>query len=300
MTSCKLCPRACPVDRAHETGACGAGLELLVGAIVIHRGEEPPLVTGQGSGAIFFSGCPLKCSFCQNQRISHEGSGTAVSIEELSLSMLTLQERGCSNINLVSPTHFAPAIISAVELARGLGLSLPVMLNSSGYEGVEALKGWEGRAGLFLMDLKYGDNETGKRLSSVPDYWDRAREAVSYLWESCGELVLDQKGAAVSGLMVRHLVLPGMLSNPFAVLEFLGELSLDIPVSIMSQYNPLFYRGAVPEMRRALLEEEYEVVLDRACELGFTTIFGQDMDAMGTYVPDFDSPNPFGDQVKIL
>jgi putative pyruvate formate lyase activating enzyme len=300
MTGCTLCPRACPVDRARETGACGAGPDLMVGSIVIHRGEEPPLVTGEGSGAVFFSGCPLRCSFCQNKRISHEGMGFAVSPEALAASMITLQERGCSNINLVSPTHFAPPIIAALEHARSLGLRLPVMLNSSGYEGVEALKAWQGHAGLFLMDLKYGDNETGSRLSRVSDYWDRAREAVAFLWEQYGELVLDQQGGAVSGLMVRHLVLPGMLSNPFAVLEFLAGLSLDIPVSIMSQYNPAFYQGTIPEMKRALLKEEYEVVLERACGMGFTTIFGQDMDSCGTYNPDFDAENPFGDLVKIL
>jgi putative pyruvate formate lyase activating enzyme len=300
MTGCALCPRACPVDRSRETGACGAGPELQVGSIVIHRGEEPPLVTGQGSGAVFFSWCPLKCSFCQNKRISHEGKGTVMSVPDLARSLLTLQERGCSNINLVSPTHYAPAIIEAIDQARGKGLHLPVMLNSSGYEGVDALKRWQGRARLFLMDLKYGDNDTGRRLSRVSNYWDRAREAVRHLWGSHGELVLNEDGAALSGLMVRHLVLPGMLSNPFAVLEFLAELSLDIPVSIMSQYNPAFYGGTIPEMKRTLEKGEYDAVLERACDMGFTTIYGQDMEAVETYVPDFDSEIPFGDQVKIL
>ena len=300
MARCGLCPRACPVDRGFEAGACGAGSELRVGAVVIHRGEEPPLVKGQGSGAIFFSHCPLQCSFCQNRKISHEGAGEAVSTDGLAGCMLALQERGCSNINLVSPTHYAPSIIEALGHARSLGLRLPVILNSSGYETVEGLNRWQGHAGLFLMDLKYGDNETGRLLSRVPDYWDRAREAVSHLWESPGRLVLDGNGAAVSGLMVRHLVLPGMLSNPFAVLHFLAELSVDSPVSIMSQYNPAFYRGGVPELKRPLLKEEYETVVERACDLGFTTIFAQGLDATGTYVPDFESELPFGDQVRIL
>lgn len=300
MTRCGLCPRACEVDRGSEAGACGAGGDLRVGAVVVHRGEEPPLVKGQGSGAIFFSHCPLKCPFCQNRKISHEGAGEAVSTDGLARCMLALQERGCSNINLVSPTHYAPSIIEALRRARSLGLGLPVVLNSSGYESVEALDRWRGHAGLFLMDLKYGDNETGRRLSRVPDYWDRAREAVRRLWEFPGGLVLDERGAAVSGLMVRHLVLPGMLSNPFAVLHFLAELSLDIPVSIMSQYNPGFYQGEVPELKRALLKEEYEAVVERACDLGFTTIFTQGLDAIDTYVPDFESALPFGDQVRIL
>jgi len=300
MRRCKLCPRHCGIDRSLAPGACGAGEGLKIGAVVIHRGEEPPLVTGAGSGAVFFSGCPLKCAFCQNRQISHDASGEPVSEEGLAGYLLLLQEQGCSNINLVSPTQYAPRIIQALDIARAKGLHLPVVLNSSGYESIESLERWRDQVGIYLMDLKYGDNETGRMFSQVPDYWDRSREAIASLWGSSGSLRSDEEGRAVSGLIVRHLVLPGMRSNPFAVLEFLAGLSTEIPVSIMSQYNPRFYLGDIPEMKRPLLRDEYEVVLHRAVNLGFTTIFVQDMDASSTYVPDFRSDTPFGDCCRIL
>lgn len=300
MTGCRLCPRTCPVDRSFSVGVCGVGEGLKVGAVVIHRGEEPPLVTGSGSGSVFFSGCPLKCSYCQNRQISHDASGRSMTPQELSRFMIILQEQGCSNINLVSPTHVAPAVFHALDHARACGLHLPIIVNSSGYESTGALKVWTDRAGIFLMDLKYGDNETGSMLSKVRDYWDRAREAVAFLWETVGPLRTDQGGSAVSGLIVRHLVLPGMRSNPFAVFEFLAELSTDIPLSIMSQYNPGFYRGDIPDMHRLVSRDEYDTVLERASDLGFTTIFAQDMDAASIYAPDFLIDTPFGDCRRIF
>jgi putative pyruvate formate lyase activating enzyme len=300
MTGCTLCPRQCGKDRSKEPGACGVGDDLKVGSIVIHRGEEPPLVTGSGSGAVFFSGCPLKCVFCQNKQISHDALGTTITMEDLAQYLLLLQERGCANINLVSPTHYASRIIEAVKRARSAGLHLPVMLNSSGYESIDGLRSWGGLANLYLMDLKYGDNEAGRAFSRVPDYWDRSREAVAFLWKSAGPLRCDDDGRAVSGLIVRHLVLPGMRSNPFSVLDFLAGLSPEIPVSIMSQYNPCFYAGDLPEMHRALSKDEYEVVLERALDLGFTTIFAQETDSAATYVPDFMADTPFGDCRRIL
>ena len=300
MNTCSLCPRGCNVDRAHATGACSVGERLLVGSIVIHRGEEPPLVQGAGSGAIFFAGCPLKCSYCQNRQISHQAQGQILSISELASYMTVLQEKGCSNINLVTPTHYTPQILPALDMAHDAGVTLPVIVNSGGYERVETLRAWNAYAQIYLMDLKYGDNIIGETLSNVHDYWDRAREAIECIWETYGPLQTDPAGRAVKGLIVRHLVLPGMLSNPFAVLEFLAELSLDIPVSIMAQYNPVFYQGGIPAMKRHVHKEEYAVVLERAIALGFTSIFSQDLDAPDNYVPDFSSQSPFGDYQKIL
>jgi putative pyruvate formate lyase activating enzyme len=276
------------------------GNELLIGSIVIHRGEEPPLIKGAGSGAIFFCGCPLKCSYCQNRQISHLAYGQIISTTRLASYMVELQKRGCSNINLVTASHYTPRILEALEYAKGLGLVLPIVFNSSGYETVTTLKLWKDYGDIYLMDLKYGDNTIGRALSNVEDYWDRAREAIAYLWETFGPLRTDHSGKAVKGLIIRHLVLPGMLSNPFSVLEFIAGLSLEIPVSIMSQYTPWFYQGDVPQLKRALLEDEYTVVLERAVELGFTTIYKQDMDAPHTYVPDFHGGSPFGDYQKLL
>ncbi len=271
-----------------------------MGAVVVHRGEEPPLVAGAGSGAVFFCGCPMRCSYCQNAQISQRCQGRPMGTLELAEAMLRLEGAGCSNINLVSPTHYTPWVCDAVASARTRGLKVPVLVNSSGYETRECLEVWREHAQIFLMDLKYGDNATGSALSGVDDYWDAARQAISYLYGAIGPLVNDPAGRAVQGLMVRHLVLPGMRSNPFAVLEFLAGLSTGIPLSLMSQYNPVHYRGDLPDMRRRITPEEYRVVLDRAEELGFETVFCQDLDAANTYNPDFDADHPFDDLPRLL
>lgn len=242
----------------------------------------------------------MRCAYCQNAQISQLCQGRKISISGLADFMVRLQDEGCSNINLVSPTHYTTWILDAIESARSSGLKIPIVINSSGYETRECLDLWKGYARIFLMDLKYGDNHTGKALSAVSDYWDRASEAIAYLWETVGPLELDGEGKAVRGLMVRHLLLPGMLSNPFSVLEFLSGLSVEVPLSLMSQYNPRFYHGELPEMRRAVTRDEYQVVLERAIDLGFTTIFSQDMESCATYNPDFDSSSPFGDLKKLL
>jgi len=300
MSGCTLCPRQCGIDRSQAKGACRVGEEILVGAVVVHRGEEPPLVVGAGSGAIFFCGCPMRCIYCQNTQISHSCMGRVFTPEELAHAMLKLEDAGCSNINLVSPTQFTPRIIDALDMARSLGMKLPVLMNSSGYESEECLMRWEGHAQIYLMDLKYGDNPTGKSLSGVDGYWDVARKAVEHLFRAAGPLVTDGEDKAIKGLMVRHLVLPGMISNPFSVLEFLAGLSLGIPLSIMSQYNPGFYKGVRSEMKRRITPEEYQVVIERASALGFETIYCQDMDASSTYNPDFRMERPFDDREKLL
>jgi putative pyruvate formate lyase activating enzyme len=300
MRGCTLCPRQCGIDRSEARGACRVGEEILVGAVVIHKGEEPPLVAGAGSGAIFFCGCPMRCSYCQNKQISQSSKGKVFTPDKLAHAMLKLEEEGCSNINLVSPTHYTPSVITAIVTARALGMRLPILVNSSGYETRGCLERWKGYAQIYLMDLKYGDNLSGKVLSGVDDYWDVAMQAITYLFETGGVLDLDREGKAVSGLMVRHLVLPEMLSNPFSVLEFLSGLSLEMPVSIMSQYNPEFYRGDLSEMRRRITPDEYATVIERATALGFETLYCQDMEAPSTYNPDFGSERPFADMTKLF
>lgn len=288
------------MDRSQGRGTCRSGGEIIVGAVVAHRGEEPPLIQGAGSGAVFFCGCPMRCSYCQNYQISQLCQGRVMTVDELAQAMVKLEEAGCTNINLVSPTHYTPWIIEAIEKTRAAGMGLPVIINSSGYETGQCLQAWKVHAQIYLMDLKYGDNATGRVLSGVPDYWDVARDAIAYLYESAGPLVVDSGGRAVRGLVVRHLVLPGMISNPFSVLEFLAEISTEIPISIMSQYNPAFYSGDMPDMKRPLDAGEYQVVIERAVALGFDTIYSQDMDASVTYNPDFTSERPFNDINKIL
>jgi putative pyruvate formate lyase activating enzyme len=298
---CSLCPRKCGADRASEYGLwCGSGSNMRVSAIVIHRGEEPPLVTGAGSGAIFFSGCPLKCPYCQNKQISHNNLGCRITPERLSSYLLELQDMGCSNINLITPTHYANELILSLETAKKGGLSIPVMINSSGYENIETLKMLIPYIDLFLMDIRYGDNQSGNSIGGIPDYWDVARDAVEFVWQKKGPFKIDKNGSAVSGLIVRHLLLPDMLSNPLSVLDFLACLSLKIPISLLAQYNPGFYSGIVAEMKWRITQEEYQAVLNRAVELGFETIYSQDVNSYENYAPDFRNLHPFGDGINLL
>lgn len=300
MEGCNLCPRHCNIDRAAKEGTCRAKDYIKIGAIVIHKGEEPPFIQGEGSGAIFFSGCPMRCEYCQNKEISHANFGTPVKIDRLTQYMIKLQRLGCSNINLVSPTHYTPWIIKSLTQAKGMGLSLPIIINSSGYERISTVQRWYEHARIYLIDLKYGDNRTGKILSKVSNYWDIARKIIEHIWKAVGPLKEDTQGRAVNGLLIRHLLLPGMLSNPFAVLEFLADISLKIPISIMSQYNPKCYTGDIEDMKRAISKDEYQVVLDKAISLGFRTIYTQEIDSAQGYLPDFRASRPFGDHINLL
>jgi putative pyruvate formate lyase activating enzyme len=297
---CSFCPHKCGADRSSELGLCGCGNSMRVSAIVIHKGEEPPLVTGAGSGAVFFSGCPLKCPYCQNRQISHDNLGYGISPERLSAYLLELQDMGCSNINLVTPTHYADELVPTLETAKKNGLSIPVMLNSSGYETVETLKMLMPYIDLFLMDLRYGSNEAGISIGGIPGYWDTAMDAVEFVWQKKGPLKLDENGGALSGLIMRLLLLPGLLSKPLSVLDFLACLSLKIPVSLLAQYNPGFYNGDIAEMKRCITQEEYQAVLNRALELGFETIYTQDFDSSDNYAPDFRNLHPFNDCINLL
>lgn len=297
---CSLCPKRCGADRQLVKGLCGAGGGMHVCAIVVHKGEEPPLVKGIGSGAIFFSGCPLKCPYCQNRQISHDNLGCIITPERLSSYMLELQDMGCSNINLVTPAHYANELILSLEAARKSGLVLPVVLNSSGYEDIETLKMLSPFIDIYLMDMRYGSNSAGLYIGGIPDYWDRAMDAVEFAWHEKGPLKSDEEGRAVSGLVVRHLLLPGMLSSPMSVLDFLACLSLKIPVSLLAQYNPRYYTGEIPEMKRTVTHDEYNEVLSRAEELGFDTIYAQDIDSQECYAPDFKNLYPFNDGINLL
>jgi putative pyruvate formate lyase activating enzyme len=297
---CSLCPKRCGADRHSEKGLCGAGGGMRVSAVVVHKGEEPPLVTGTGSGAIFFPGCPLKCPYCQNSQISHKCLGCNITPDRLSLYMLELQDMGCSNINLVTPTHYTHELILSLETAKKNGLVLPVVLNSSGYEDIKTLKMLSPYIDIYLMDMRYGSNEAGLFTGGIPDYWDRAMDAVEFSWREKGPIKTDEAGRALSGLIVRHLLLPGMLSKPFSVLNFLACLSIKVPLSLLAQYNPRFYADGILEMKRPVSHEEYQAVLSRAIELGFETIYAQDIDSQESYAPDFTNLHPFGDGINLL
>jgi putative pyruvate formate lyase activating enzyme len=301
---CRLCPRDCGVDRAAgERGFCGSGPAAVVSHALLHYGEEPVLsgvrdpeaIPGprSGSGTIFFSGCSLKCCFCQNYQLSWLGRGREVGDEELAGMMLDLQEKGALNINLVSPTHHLLPILRALAIAFRRGLSLPVVANSSGYEKASVLAHLEGLVDIYLPDLKYAQSGPAERYSAAPDYFEQAAEAVREMFFQRPFLVLDDGGAAQEGLIIRHLVLPGEVENSLSVLDWVRrELGPSIALSLMSQYQPCFQaRG---ELGRALEPAEYARVLDRARALGFEQLFVQP-GAFGEdhLVPDFERAEPF-------
>jgi putative pyruvate formate lyase activating enzyme len=237
-----------------------------------HFGEERPLVGTGGSGTVFFSDCNLRCVFCQNYDISHGGLGHTVTREALAAMMLSLQEDGCHNINLVSPTHQAPAIIEAVAIAAGLGLRLPIVYNTGGYDSVETLRLLEGIVNIYMPDCKYSDDEVAWRLSKVKDYPDRNREALREMHRQVGDLRIDSRGVATKGLLVRHLVLPNDMAGTKSVMEFLASLSRSTYVNVMAQYRPCYRASEHPEIARPLTREEYARAVRLALDAGLSRL----------------------------
>ena len=264
-----LCPRRCQVNRREDKlGKCRTGAEAVVSSYGPHFGEERPLVGRGGSGTIFLTNCNLKCIFCQNADISQQGQGEQVSTNALAGMMLSLQQRGCHNINWVTPTHQMPQLLAALEAAAEQGLARPVVYNCGGYESLEALRLLAGVVDIYMPDAKYGSNESGERLSGVPDYWDRCQEALAEMHRQVGDLVMDEGGLARRGLLVRHLVLPEELAATRAVMSFLAGLSRDTYVNVMPQYRPAHRAGEVAELARPLRRQEYQQALAWAEEAG--------------------------------
>ncbi len=258
LSPCRLCPRECRVDRHKgELGNCKAGFRPKVSSCHQHFGEEYCLVGRFGSGTIFFTHCNLHCVYCQNYDISQHGIGREITIERLAGMMIELQELGCHNINLVTPTPWVPQIVEALSVASENGLKIPIVYNCGGYESVETLKLLEGIIDIYMPDIKYGDNEKGKKYSDVPDYWDVVRKAVKEMHRQVGDLTIEN-GIALRGLLIRHLVLPNNLADTKKCLDFIAdEISKNSFVNLMDQYYPAFRANAFPELSRRITPKEY-------------------------------------------
>lgn len=295
LSACELCPRRCRADRAAgERGVCGATDTLRLARAALHFWEEPPISGEAGSGTVFFSGCPLKCAYCQNHEISTGNFGIDVSPERLAQIMLELQDQGALNINLVTATHYAHLLPEAIAAARAQGLAIPIVYNTSGYERVEAVRELDDLVDIWLTDFKYADAELGCALSHVPDYPSVAQSA---LIEMARQLERHGGGAAradgtwTRGIIVRHLVLPGHTEDSCRVLDLIWDAVGDVPISVMNQYTPnAAMRAAGGELARAVTREEYERVLDHADDLGFTQMFWQEGGAVDeSFTPPFDT-----------
>lgn len=272
LAECRLCPRNCGVNRlAGETGVCGAGALARVSSYNDHHGEEPPISGTNGSGTIFLTHCNLKCVFCQNYPISHLGNGTDATAERLAGMMLELQRRGCHNINFVTPTHYMPQIVAALDIAAGGGLVIPIVWNCGGYESLDAVRLLEGIVDIYMPDIKYSEEAPAVKLSRAPDYYEHATAAIREMHRQAGELEIDDDGIAVRGLLVRHLVLPGGLAGSRRSLKFIArEISPDTFISVMEQYFPAHRAAQVPEMGRRITAEEYDEVVDMVDEVGLS------------------------------
>lgn len=292
---CELCPRRCGANRAAGAhGVCGADDSLKIARAALHYWEEPPISGERGSGTIFFSACPLKCVYCQNHEISTGGFGIEVAPGRLVEIMLELQEQGAHNINLVTATHYAHLLPTAIGEARRRGLSIPIVYNTSGYEREEAVAELADLVDVWLVDYKYADADLGRALSHVVDYPETAALALSRMCAAVaargGELV-DADGMMRRGVIVRHLVLPGHADDSCRVLDRIWDVAGDVPISVMNQYTPNErMRASGGELSRAVTEDEYEFVLDHADDVGFTQMFWQEGGAVDeSFTPAFDT-----------
>lgn len=292
---CELCPRRCGANRAAGArGVCGADDSLKIARAALHYWEEPPISGERGSGTIFFSACPLKCVYCQNHEISTGGFGIEVAPGRLVEIMLELQEQGAHNINLVTATHYAHLLPTAIGEARRRGLSIPIVYNTSGYEREEAVAELADLVDVWLVDYKYADADLGRALSHVVDYPETAARALSRMCAAVaargGELV-DADGMMRRGVIVRHLVLPGHADDSCRVLDRIWDVAGDVPISVMNQYTPNErMRESGGELSRAVTEGEYEFVLDHADDVGFTQMFWQEGGAVDeSFTPAFDT-----------
>ena len=285
MDGCILCPRQCGVDRTERVGYCGSGSLPKVARAAKHHWEEPCISGTEGSGTVFFSGCTLGCVFCQNREISRGGTGREVTVEHLADIFKRLEGQGVHNLNLVTPTHFTPQILQALELAKP---TVPVVMNCGGYERVETLRQWEGKVQVYLPDLKYFSPELSAKYSAAPDYFAVASKAIMEMHRQQPQLVWEGE-LLKSGLIIRHLVLPGCMKDSLKVLDFLDK---NLPkdsflLSLMSQYTPTENCKQFPEINRRVTTYEYRKVADRAAELGFSGFAQDRRSAKEEYTPPF-------------
>lgn len=278
LNPCRVCPRRCRVDRTQiktggpaprspersrggEVGFCRMGAKPWVSSYHPHFWEEKVLVGAKGSGTIFFTSCNLACVYCQNFEISQLRIGKEVEIADLAKMMLSLQEQGCHNINLVTPTIWVPQILRALKIAVDKGLKLPLVYNTGGYDSVETLKLLEGIVDIYMPDIKYSDSACGLKYSAVPNYWEVVQETVSEMHRQVGDLVIDKDGIARRGLLIRHLVLPNRIAGTGRVMKFIASLSKDSYVNLMDQYYPTNKADQFPELNRRITTEEFQEAL---------------------------------------
>lgn len=289
LKSCELCPRRCGADRTKTVGFCGGGALPRLAKAYLHMWEEPCISGTRGSGTVFFSGCSLKCCFCQNYRISAENFGKEILVSRLAEIFLELQDKGAHNINLVSATHYVPQVIEALDLCKGR-LNIPVAYNSGGYELPETIEMLRGYVDIFMPDFKYYDSEISEKYSAAKDYFSYASAAIGKMIEIAGKPVYNENGLMKSGVIIRHMVLPSHRKDSEKVLRTIAEMypKDSYLLSLMSQYTPFYKSCEHKEINRRISTYEYEKVAQVAAELGFDGFMQERSSAKKEYTPDFD------------
>lgn len=289
LDKCNLCPKDCNVNRNRgELGFCKAGNKLKIAKYYLHQWEEEPITGKNGSGTIFFSNCNLKCIFCQNHYISTEGNGREVTQEEFANMCLELQEKGATNINLVTPTHYVPLIIDGLKLAKEKGLNIPIVYNTSSYENVSTIKLLDGLIDVYLPDLKYYSDTYSKKYSHVDNYFEYATKAIHEMYKQVGKCQFDEYGNLTKGVIVRHLLLPGMEEDSKKILKYLYDTYKDnIYISIMNQYTTI-RKLKYEELNHKIQSRVYDEIIDYAWCLGIRNAFTQEEGTQSeSFIPDF-------------
>lgn len=292
LKECSLCPRNCRVNRYETTGFCKGTDKVKLAYYSLHQWEEPVISGQNGSGTVFFSHCNLQCIFCQNKKISTGGYGKEISNLRLKEIFLELQSKGAHNINLVTPTHYVPQIVSVLQEVKNKELKIPVVYNTSSYENVKTIEMLEGIVDIYLADLKYFDNNLGCKYSNCRDYFKYASEAIEAMYKQVGKFKIVGD-LMKSGLIVRILVLPGHVDDSKNLIKYLyNRYGDNIIISIMNQYTPIDVIDDYPNLNRRITDEEYENVVDYACSLGVEMAFIQEGDTQAkSFIPDFDDSN---------
>ncbi|MBQ2910388.1 MAG: radical SAM protein [Bacilli bacterium] len=292
LKECRLCPRNCGINRYEKVGVCGAGSKVKVSHYSLHEWEEPVISGTNGSGTVFFSHCNLKCIFCQNKKISTGGYGKEITNKRLGEIFLELQERGAHNINLVTPTHYAPQIKKVLTKLKGNELKIPVVYNTSSYENVETIKMMDGLVDIYLADFKYYDNELAMNYSNCKNYFEVAANAIDEMYRQVGSPIFEND-LMKKGLIVRLLILPGHKEDAKKIIEYVYNKYKDnVFISIMNQYTPVTKSLVYPNLNWTVTDNEYCDVINYACDLGVTNAFVQEGEtADESFIPEFDCSN---------
>ena len=290
LSNCNVCPRNCGIDRNSEkVGFCKSGATVKVAKAYGHMWEEPCISGTKGSGTIFFSNCNLRCVFCQNHDISQFSIGKEISVERLSEIFLEQQAKGYHNINLVNPTHYVPQIIAALDMAKKSGLTIPVVYNSNGYENIESIKALKGYIDVYIPDLKYFNDKYAIKYSSAPNYFNISSKVIEEMVAQVGTPVFNEDDIMIKGVIIRHLMLPGLLFDSKKVVDYIYKTFGDsVYLSLMNQYTPMFKATEYAEINKPLNPNHYDSLIDYCIDLGYKNAFIQESGTSSTvYVPDF-------------